>query len=78
MGPSRGASRDQVKLFASIRGVLDAVQRPLEPGLKSSGTHAPDERHTKKNYKVSLLTTDPSSSYRNDAADSSSDVSPSS
>ena len=72
MGPSRGPSLDQVILFASIRGVLDAVQRPLEPG------HDATDATQNINYKVSLLTTDPSSSYRNDAADSSSDVSPSS
>ena len=64
MGPSRGASSKIVCKY------------PLEPGLSACGHHRRDTQ--KKNYKVSLLTTDPSSSYRNDAADSSSDVSPSS
>ena len=53
------------------------------PGLEVRGytyraVDATDARDTHKNYKVSLLTTLPSSSYRNDAALSSSDVSPSS
>ena len=74
--PSRRASRDhQVKFVCKypvgIKCGVTASSATRTPGNATGATQ-------KKNYKVSLLTTDPSSSYKNDAADSSSDVSPSS